>query len=175
MARPEKEAAVAELKEKFGRAQAVVLTDYRGLTVAQITELRKKLREAGLEYRVVKNTLTRLAASELVGEDLDPYLEGPTALAFAYEDPVAPAKILTEFARSFKALQIKGAVLEDKVIDATGVKELAELPPYEVLVAQLLGTLQGPIRGLVTVLSGPQRKLVYALDAIRKEKENMAS
>jgi large subunit ribosomal protein L10 len=83
MARPEKEAVVAELKDKFGRAQAVVLTDYRGLTVAEVTELRKRLREAGLEYKVVKNTLTRLAVNELVGEDLDPYLVGPTALAFA--------------------------------------------------------------------------------------------
>lgn len=175
MARPEKEAEVLELKNKFSQAQAVIITDYRGLTVAEITELRKRLREANLEYRVAKNTLTRLAASELVGDALDPYLTGPTALAFAYEDPVAPAKILTEFAKSFKALKIKGAVLDNKVIDADAVKALAELPPYEVLVAQLLGVLQGPIRGLVTVLSGPQRNLVYALDSIRKEKEKVAS
>ncbi|HHV06783.1 MAG TPA: 50S ribosomal protein L10 [Firmicutes bacterium] len=175
MARPEKEAVVAELKDKFGRAQAVVLTDYRGLTVAEVTELRKRLREAGLEYKVVKNTLTRLAVNELVGEDLDPYLVGPTALAFSYEDPVAPAKILTEFAKSAKALQIKGALLEDEVIDSDAVKALADLPPYDILVAQLLGVLQAPVRGLVTVLGGPQRKLVYALDAIREKKENVAS
>ncbi|MGI6129643.1 MAG: 50S ribosomal protein L10 [bacterium] len=175
MARPEKEATVVELKDKFSRAQSVILTDYRGLTVAEITELRKRMREANLEYRVAKNTLTRLAASELLGEELDPYLIGPTALAFAYEDPVAPAKILTEFAKSFKALKIKGAVLENKVINADGVKELAELPPYEVLVAQLLGVLMGPIRGLATVLSGPQRNLVYALNSIREEKEKEAS
>ena len=174
MARPEKEAAVAELKEKLSRARSGVLTEFRGLTVAEITELRKRLREAGLEYRVAKNTLTRLAAQEKVGAALDPYLIGPTALAFSYEDPVVPAKILTEFARSYRALEIKGAILEDEVIDAAAVQELAELPSYEVLVAQLLGVLQGPVRGLVTVLGGPQRKLVYALDAIRKEKEQMA-
>lgn len=175
MARPEKEATVAELKEKFSRAQAVILTNYRGLTVAEMTELRKKLREAGLEYKVAKNTLTRLAAKDFVGDALDAYLPGPTGLAFAYDDPVAPAKILSEFAKTHKALEIKGGVLQNKVIDAEGVKALADLPPREVLVAQLLGLLQSPIRRLVTVLSGPQRNLVYALEAIRKKKEAEAS
>ena len=174
MARPEKEAAVLELKDKFNRAQAVILTDYRGLTVAEITELRRKLREANLEYRVAKNTLTRLAASEILGEQLDPYLVGPTAMAFAYEDPVAPAKLLTEFTKTYKTLKLKGGVLDGKVIDADGVKELAELPPYEVLIAQLLGVLVGPIRGLATVLGGPHRNLVYALNSIREEKEKAA-
>jgi large subunit ribosomal protein L10 len=175
MAQPEKEAIVAELKEKLSRAEAMILTDYRGLTVAEITELRRRLREAGIEYRVAKNTLTRLAVSEKVDTALDPYLVGPTALAFAYEDPVAPAKILVEFAKGKKALKIKGAILADKVIDAAGVQALAQLPPYEVLVAQLLGQLQGPMRGLATVLSGPQRGLAIALDAIREQKERKAS
>ena len=174
MARPEKEATVAELKEKFSRAQAVVLTNYRGLTVAEMTELRKKLREAGLEYKVAKNTLTRLAVQDFVGGGLDAYLPGPTGLAFSYNDPVTPAKILSDFAKTHKALEIKAGVLENKVIDAAGVKALAELPPREVLIAQLLGVLQGPIRGLVTVLSGPQRNLVYALDAVRRQKEAAA-
>ncbi|NLY50241.1 MAG: 50S ribosomal protein L10 [Firmicutes bacterium] len=174
MARPEKEAIVAELKDKFSRAKAVILTDYRGLTVAEITELRRKMREAGLEFKEAKNTLTRIAVQDFVGSDLDSYLPGPTALAFAYEDPVAPAKILSEFAKTHKALEIKGGVLDNKVIGPEGVKALADLPPREVLVAQLLGVLQGPIRGLVTVLSGPQRNLVYVLDAIRKQKEEVA-
>ncbi|HHY92587.1 MAG TPA: 50S ribosomal protein L10 [Firmicutes bacterium] len=171
MARPEKEATVAELKEKLSRAQSVILTNYRGLTVAEMTELRKKLREAGLEYKVAKNTLTSIAARDFVGEELDRLLPGPTGLAFSYTDPVAPAKILGEFAKAHKALEIKGGILQNKVIDADGVKALADLPPREVLIAQLLGVLQGPIRGLVTVLSGPQRNLVYALEAIRKQKE----
>ncbi|NMA55740.1 MAG: 50S ribosomal protein L10 [Firmicutes bacterium] len=174
MARPEKKAVVADLKDKLQRAQATILTDYRGLTVAEITELRRQLREAGLEYRVAKNTLTQLAAQDKIGDALDPYLVGPTALAFSYDDPVAPAKILAEFAKKHRALKIKGAILEEKVIDAAGVQALADLPPYEVLVAQLLGVLQGPIRGLATVLAGPQRNLVYALDAIRAEKEKVA-
>ncbi|HHW92757.1 MAG TPA: 50S ribosomal protein L10 [Firmicutes bacterium] len=171
MARPEKEAMVAELKEKLDQARAAIITDYRGLNVAALTELRRRMREQGLEYKVVKNTLTRFAARELGLDDLEPYLEGPTAIAFSYEDPVAPAKVIMGFAKEHKQLGIKAGLLRGKVIRPEGVKELADLPPREILLAQVLGGLQAPIAGLANVLNGVPRSLVYALEAIRKQKE----
>ncbi|HHW54923.1 MAG: 50S ribosomal protein L10 [bacterium] len=171
MARPEKEAIVAELKEKLEQSKAAILTDYRGLNVAAMTELRRLMREQGLEYRVVKNTLTRFAAQELGLDDLEPYLEGPTAIAFSFEDPVAPAKVIMDFAKEHKQLEVKAGLLRGKVIQPEGVKELADLPPREVLLAQVLGGLQAPIAGLVGVLNGAPRNLVYVLEAIRKQKE----
>lgn len=174
MAKPEKEATVAEMQEKFTRSQSVVLADYRGLNVGEVTELRKKLREAGVEYRVVKNTLSRLAAHGAKVEGLDPYLEGPTALAFGYSDPVAAAKILATFAKTHKKMSLKGGVLEGKAISAEQVQALADLPSREALLGQVAGMLQAPMRGLVTVLSGPMRNLVYALDAVRKKQAGEA-
>ena len=167
-------AAVAELKEKLSASKGVVLTDYRGLTVAQDTKLRSKLREAGVEYRVVKNTMTRIAANEIGIDGLDSYLEGPTAIAISETDPVAPAKIIAEFVKEhkLKVLGVKAGLVEGKVIDAAGVKALAELPPREVLIAQVLAGMQSPIVGLVNVLQGSIRNVVYALDAVRQQKES---
>lgn len=172
--RTEKQAVVSEIKEKLAGLKGAVLTNYRGLSVAQDTKLRRKLREAGVEYRVMKNTLTRLAAKEVGIEGLDKYLEGPTAIAMSAKDPVAPAKVLSDFIRENKlqAIEIKAGLVEGKVIDAGGVKALASLPPREVLVAQLLGTMQAPIAGFVRVLGGIPSNLVYALEAIRKQKES---
>ena len=174
--RPEKQAAIATLKEKLSTAKGAVLVDYRGLTVAQDTKLRRKLREAGVEYRVVKNTLTNLAAKEAGIEGLEVYLEGTTALAVSATDPVAPAKILSEFqkeiAKTVKTFQIKAGVLEGKVIDANGVKALADLPSRVVLLAKVAGTMQAPISGLVSVMAGTIRKFVYAVDAVRQQKES---
>lgn len=169
-ARQEKEKIVAEIREKLSRSRSVVLVDYRGLTVAQATRLRRKAREAGVEYRVLKNTLVRLAARDL-GLILDPLLEGPVALAFGYQDPVAPAKVLADFIKEFKILEIKGGVVEGQVVDATGIKALADLPPREVLLGKVLSGLQAPLVGLVSVLGGPLRGLVYAVEAWRKERE----
>ncbi|NLW46543.1 MAG: 50S ribosomal protein L10 [Firmicutes bacterium] len=170
MARPEKEAKVSEVQQKFTMAKSVILADYRGLNVMEVTELRKKLREAGVEYRVVKNTLTSRAAKAANIDGLDQLLSGPTALAFGIEDVVVPAKILAEFAKDHKKLELKGGVLEGKVIDLAAVNELANLPSREALLGQLAGMLQAPIRGLVTVLSGPLRNLTYAVEAVRKQK-----
>lgn len=169
--KPEKQAIVAELKGKLTETKGAVLADYRGLTVAQDTKLRRKLREAGVEYKVVKNTMLRLAAHDLELQGLDPYLEGPSALAISSVDPVAPAKIIAEFAKEFKALEIKAGLVEGKVIDAAGVKALANLPPREVLIAKMLGSMQSPISGLANVLQGTIRNVVYVLDAVRKQKE----
>ncbi|HWR45191.1 50S ribosomal protein L10 [Sporomusa sp.] len=170
----EKQQSVADLKEKLSTTKGAVLTNYRGLTVAQDTKLRRKLREAGVEYRVFKNTLTRIAAKEAGIEGLDPYLEGPTAIAISYTDPVAPAKVISDFVKENKlqTLEVKAGLVEGKVIDANGVKSLSNLPPREVLIAQVLAGMQAPIAGFVNVLSGTMRNLVYALDAVRQQKES---
>lgn len=165
-----KEPVVKEIKEKLELSQGVVLTDYRGLNVAEVTELRNKLREAGIEFKVVKNTLTKIAASQIGLEGLAPYLEGPTAIAFGISDPVAPAKILSEFAKVHKDLEIKAGVLEGKVIGIDAVKALADLPSREVLLARVLGGMQAPMYGFAGVLQGTLRSLVYALNAVREKK-----
>ncbi len=174
--RTEKKEIVKELKDKLLATKGAVLTNYRGLTVAMDTKMRRKLREAGVEYRVVKNTMTRIAAHDAGIDGLDKYLEGPTAIALSETDPVVPAKVLADFIRENKlqALEIKAGLVEGKVVDANGVKALASLPPREVLIAQLLGTMQAPIAGFVRVLGGVPSNLVYALEAIRKQKEATA-
>lgn len=172
--RQKKEAAVGELRRYLLECPSVVLTDYRGLNVKAITRLRVELRQAGIEYKVVKNTLTQLAAKELGLKGLDTYLEGPTAIAFSKKDPVAPAKILLNFAKANKQLQIKAGLLESKVIDFNGVKALADLPSREELLSKALAGMKAPMYGLVNVLSGPMRNLTYVLEAVRKKKEEQA-
>ncbi|MBQ2113629.1 MAG: 50S ribosomal protein L10 [Selenomonadales bacterium] len=169
----QKQAMVADLKDIFVNAKGVVFTAYTGITVAQDTKLRRKFREAGVEYRVIKNTMAMIAAKETEKEGLLPTFEGATAMAFSKEDAVAPAKVLADFAKEEKleALQVKAGLVEGAVIDAAGVKALADLPPREVLVAQVLAGMQSPIVGFVNVLQGTIRNLVYALEAVRKQKE----
>ncbi|HQA47136.1 MAG TPA: 50S ribosomal protein L10 [Bacillota bacterium] len=165
-----KQQVVNEIKEKFQRAEAVVLVDYRGLNVAEVTELRKRFREAGADYKVYKNTLMTRALTELGMEELIPYLTGPNAVALGYGDPVVPAKIISEFAKDHDKLEVKAGMISRKVIGAEGVKSLANLPSKEVLVAQALGGLNAPITGFVNVLQGNIRNLVYALNAIAEKK-----
>lgn len=161
---------VSEIKEKFQTSTGVVIADYRGITVAQATQLRAQLRQAGVEYRVLKNTMVSRAAREVGIEGLDAYLEGPTAVAFS-ADPVAPAKVLSDFAKEVKTFTIKGGVLEGKVVDSNGVKALADLPSREVLLTQVVRGMQAPLVGMVNVLQGPIRKMGYALEEVRKLKE----
>lgn len=167
----EKSKVVLEIKEKIQQSSGIVLADYRGLTVAQATQLRVQMRQAGVEYRVMKNTLVRRAAEELGLEGLDPYLKGPTALAFG-ADPVAPAKVLAEFVKvnKLKKFQIKAGVLDGKVIGPEGVKALADLPSREVLLAMVLRGMLSPLTGMANVLQGPIRKMGYALEEVRKLK-----
>lgn len=172
--RQAKVAAVAEIKEKMENAIVTLLADYRGLNVAEMTKLRRQLRESGVEFKVVKNTLTRRAAQELGLAGLDPFLEGPTAVAFSLNDPAAPAKILSEVMRNNKIFQIKAGVLQGRVISQDDIKALAELPSREQLLARVVGGFQAPIAGLVNVLAGNIRNLVYVLEAIRKQKEEAA-
>ncbi|MCY0887442.1 MAG: 50S ribosomal protein L10 [Alicyclobacillaceae bacterium] len=149
----EKAQQVDEIVERLSRSKATVVTDYRGLTVAEVTELRKQLRDAGIDFQVLKNTLARRATALTSLSDLDEYLKGPTAIAFSYDDPVRPAKILSDFARRHKALELKGAVVEGRVIDAQGVSELATLPSREGLLSMLLSVLQAPMRNLAYAVS----------------------
>jgi large subunit ribosomal protein L10 len=167
----QKKQAVADIQERLSRAQSVVAVEYRGLNVAEQTELRAKLRAVDVEMKVLKNTLVKRATDECGIVDLDQYLEGPTAWAFSISDPVAAPKVMMEYAKTHKKLVIKGGILEKKVIDAAGVEALANLPSRDVLLAQVLAGLQAPLTGMANVLQGPIRKLGYALEALRKEKE----
>ena len=148
----QKKQVVAELVETLKSAQAGVLVDYRGLTVEQDTDLRRKLREAGIEYKVVKNTLTRFAAKEVGLDGLDEQLNGPTALAVSADDPVAPAKVIADFAKTAECLQIKAGFLDGAVITLDEVNTLANTPSRETLIAKIMGSLNAPISNLVRTL-----------------------
>ena len=173
---PKKEAVVAEIKGWLETSKGVVLTSYNALDVATDTQLRRELRAAGVKYKVVKNTMLRIAAKHAGIEGLDSHLEGTTAMAFSAEDPVAPAKVISEFMKKNKLedkgiLTIKVGMVEGKVIDANGVKALANLPSREQLVAKLLGSMNAPIANCVGVLSAVIRNFVGVVDAIREKKE----
>lgn len=167
----QKKQIVQELTEKIKEAKALIFADYRGLTVEEDTELRAALRKAGVEYKVVKNSMTRFAVKQNGLDDLESYLVGPTAMALSSEDPVAPAKVLSEYAKKFKSLELKVGVIEGKVTDLDGLKAIAELPSKEELIAKTIGSLNSPIYGLVNVLNANIRGLVIALNAIAEQKQ----
>jgi len=156
-----KEAKVAEIKEKLEKAQGVVLASYQGLTVEEDTALRRKLREAGVEYKVYKNTMTTLAAKELGLDGIVQYLEGPVSIAFSYDDATAAARVLNDFAKDHKKLELKAGIVEKQIYDANMIKAIAAIPSREVLIAKLLGSFKAPLS-----------KLAYVLSAIRDQKEN---
>jgi large subunit ribosomal protein L10 len=166
-----KEEKVGEITELFRDAKSVVLVDYRGLTVEEATNLRNEFRKEGVKYHVLKNAMVDRAAAQLNIEGLSEYLKGPSAFAFGYTDPVLPAKIVTDFIKKTRKMSIKAGLVDGKVIDEKGVKALADLPSREVLVAKLLGSMNAPISGLVTVLGGTVRSLLYTLNAIQAQKE----
>ena len=139
-----------------------------------MTELRSRLRAQGVEYRVIKNTLLKIAAKDAGIEGAEEYFQGPTAVAYGLEDAVAPAQVLSKFIKEYKKMEIKGGILEGKVIGFDEVKALADLPPREILLGQVASVFQAPIAGLVNVLQGPIRKLGYALEEVRKLKEQEA-
>ena len=170
MPRPEKVDEVERLQKRLRAAAAVILTDFRGLTVGEITALRGKLREAGAEYRVVKNRLLAIAGKASGIDGLEAYLAGPTAAAFAATDPVAAAKAIQEFIRQTRKLVVKGSVVEGRVFNESQTKALAELPGRRELIARVVGGIASPLAGLQGVLSGLPRKLVYALDQIRQQR-----
>lgn len=159
-----KKAIVDQLSDRIGKATAVVFVDYKGITVAQDTELRNKFREAGVEYSVVKNTLTRLAANKVGFSEFDEVLNGTTSMATTTDDPIAPARIVSEFAKKNKnALKIKGGIVEGKVQTVDALNAFGELPSKNALVAQVLGTFLAPITSLA-----------FVIDQIREQKAGPA-
>jgi len=172
----EKKAVVAALAEKLKNASSGVLVDYKGINVADDTKLRADMRKAGVEYGVYKNTLIRLAANQVGLEGLDPYLNGTTALAISLTDVVAPAKLVSEYAKKIQGkFEIKAGFVEGKTINEKEVSALAELPSKEVLIATVLAGFNAPISGFVNVLNGNLRGLAVALNAIREKKESEAA
>lgn len=148
-----KQPIVQEISDAIGGAQSVVVVDYLGLTVAEDTQLRRKLREAGVTYKVYKNTLVRRAIEGTDYESLNEVLEGPSALAISAEDATAPARVLAEFAKNAPELEIKAGIVEGNYYDAEGMKAIASVPSREVLLSKLLGSLQSPITNLARVLN----------------------
>jgi large subunit ribosomal protein L10 len=172
MATEKKVKIVETLQETFSRARAGVLTDYRGLTTTDLNELRGKFREAGIEYKVVKNSLAQLAVRQAGLSDLDGVIVGPMAIAFDFADSPVVAKVLTEYIRSTKSiLGIKGGFLEDRVLTPQEVEVLAKLPSQQVLISQLMAGIQSPLYGLVNVLAGPIRGIMGVLQARIKQLE----
>ena len=171
MNRSEKESVVAELQGKFAKAQIAVVTDYRGLTVQVLQELRRDLRKSTAEFRVAKNTLLRQAVQGTSCEPMAGFFKGTTAVAVSDADPVAAAKTLVNFAKINPKLEIRGGVLAGKLISLAELTALSKLPGREVLLAQLLGTMQAVPTSFVRVLSAVPRKMVYLLAAVKEQKE----
>jgi large subunit ribosomal protein L10 len=169
-----KKEVVREISEKFKNAQAIVLVDYKGLNVDKATELRSKARQAGVDYKVYKNTLARFAAQDAGCAELTEYLKGSIAVAVSDSDAIAPAKLLNDFIKANKVLEIKAGYVDGKLMSAKEVEQLALLPSKEELVAKMLGSLKSPLYGLANVLNGNIRGLAVALNAIREQKEAQA-
>ncbi|TFJ92885.1 50S ribosomal protein L10 [Lentibacillus salicampi] len=160
----QKKQLVQEIADKFRDSQSTMLVDYRGLDVAEANELRNQLREANVEFKVYKNTMTRRAVEAAELNDLSDTLVGPTAVAFSKDDVVAPAKILNNFSKEHEALEIKGGVIEGEIATLEQIKELADLPNYEGMVSMLLSVLQAPVRNLA-----------YAAQAVADQKEEQGA
>jgi large subunit ribosomal protein L10 len=169
-----KERAVADLREQLSGSRTLIVSEYRGLTVSEIGEIRRSLRKSDVSYRVVKNRLMKIAAADTVGEALSPLLTGPTAIAFG-DDEVATAKAVIDAVKPYKVVRITGAVLGDRAIDADAVTRLATLPGREVLHAQLAGAMQSPIATLGGLLGASLRNLGYALAQVRDQKAQAGS
>ncbi|MFA6940346.1 MAG: 50S ribosomal protein L10 [Clostridiaceae bacterium] len=157
-----KEVKVAEIKGKLEKAKGVVFANYQGLTVEEDTLLRKNLREAGIEYKVYKNSLTNLAAKELGLDGISTFLEGPTSVALGYQDPTAPARVLNDFAKDHKKFALKAAIVEGEVYDTEKTLVLASIPPKDVLIGKLLGSLKAPLS-----------KFVYLVSAISEKQQSL--
>ncbi|MCD6582457.1 MAG: 50S ribosomal protein L10 [Desulfuromusa sp.] len=170
MNRTEKEQVVQKLTRRLSDTQATFLADYRGINVEQATQLRRELTQAGVEYRVVKNNLLKLAAQGTPSEALQPYCTGPTAIAFSGDDPVAPAKILSKFAKEIDTFELKAGVLSGKLLSVAEISALAALPSREELLAQALRTMNAPVTNFVGTMAAIPRSLVQVLNAIGENK-----
>lgn len=165
--------SVKDIREKVAKAKAIVVADYHGLKVNQINDLRSRLSEQGMEMAVTKNTLLKIALKEenVTLGDFESHLKGPSATFFAYEDAIAPLKVLFEFNKEYELPVIKAGIIEGTYNDSEGVKVLSELPGKDELIARVVGGMKSPLVGLVNVLGGNQRNLVYVLSAIANKKE----
>ncbi len=166
-----KKEIVQDLREKFSRSKVVIVTDYKGLDVPTINELRRQLGELGIEYKVVKNTLLIRAAEDTDVALINDYFTGPSAVALSYDDPVAPAKVLTTFAGKYEKFDIKTGVLDGKVLDLSAIQTLANLPSREVLLGQFLSVVNGVTTGFVRTLSAIPMKFLFVLQALKEQKE----
>lgn len=166
---------VSQITDRLNTSKSMVMVDFKGITVEEITALRVKFREAGVDYVVLKNSLMKRALNNQGITELDELLVGPSAFAFGMKDEVAPAKIISEFIEQTKSdkMTIKAGIIEGKVVDTNAVIALSKLPPREVLIAKMMSSLNAPITNFVGVLSATLRSLVYAVDAIRKQKEGI--
>ena len=166
MSREKKGQVIDRLQENFSKCSSGIFTDYRGLSALEMTDLRRRLRESGIEYKVVKNTLARFAAERVGRDELTGFFEGPVAIAFGYSDITEPARVLSDYIRTSKAsLSIKGGFLGDGLLTVEEVTDLSTLPSREVLVARVLGGMQSPLATLVNCLTAPMRGVVGALQA----------
>jgi len=170
--RPEKVAVVEEVRDRLASAGATILTEYRGLKVAELAELRRTLRQAGGEYRVYKNTLVRFAVRDLGLDGLEEFLTGPTALTFVTGDPVEVAKALRDYARANPALVVKGGVLGSSALSADAARALADVPPRPVLLARLAGGLAAPMQQFASLLQALPRNFAYGLKALIDQKHD---
>lgn len=167
----EKKKIVEDLREKFSKFKVLIVTDYKGLNVTTINELRRKLREADVEYKVVKNSLLVRASEDTDVSLIKDNFKGPSAIAVSYDDPVAPAKVLTQFAKDNEKLEIKAGVMDGKVLALGAIKALSALPSREALLGQLLSVLNGVPTSLVVALNNMPKKLLNVLQAIKQQKE----
>lgn len=170
MATPEKISAIQELKDKIEGNHIAIMTQFQGITVEQVTELRKKLRDEGVIFKVFKNTLATRALNEMELSEAAALMEGPTAWAFS-DDPVTPARVLKDFGKTVKVVVMRGGIFNGEIISQETLERLASLPSIEVLRAQVVGTIAAPLRNLVGVLNALPRNLVNVLDQVRKQKE----
>jgi large subunit ribosomal protein L10 len=177
MPNAQKEQTVAGLREIIAGSKGAILTDYRGLTVAEVTNLRKKLRDSKAEYPIVKHTLFKLALGGAISPELEKLLVGPTAIVFAQEDIVAPAKAVLDFVGAAKKpdVKVKGGYLDGKVYSLSQVSAISKLPPREQIVAQLIGTLNGPVSSLVGTLDGIIGEFVRTVQAVADKKAEGAA
>lgn len=171
MRKDEKRDLVKQLHDELGDAQAVFVTDYLGLNVEKITQLRKGIKEAGGSYQVVKNTLLRRASEDTSAKAIEKLFVGPTAIAMAKGDPIGIAKALVDFAKDNEAFGLQGGVLGEQVLDSDAIQALAKMPSREVLLAKMLGSLNAPITNFVGVFAAMLRQLVYVLKAIENQKK----
>jgi large subunit ribosomal protein L10 len=171
MKRSEKEQIIAKVKERALRAKSMFFADFTGITVEQVSELRREFRKSNVDYQVVKNTLAKKALAEMSDFDkVAVHLEQPTAIAFGYDDPVAPAKIIKKFREKNEKLKLKVCVVENRVYEGSRLEELAKLPTKKEIISGILGSIQSPMSGVVGAINAVMRDLVGVIDAIEKKK-----